>query len=249
MRALEAEQSTTPSDPASSLAIKLRFCASCNDELPVARFPEPPEGGVCTHDVDICSNCWEKWLEVQVATKAVNRITCAQCDCVMDQARVRMLATARVYERSEVSLRLNIMSTSYNVSLYSYLDAEIRAVLEDDPNFQWCLAADCDSGQLHEDGEIFTCGKCGAKSCMSCKVAWHGPETCGDYQNRLQKEQKDSESSMQKEQAAVDTRERELREAELLQERKDGEEEAAAVTLKEVAQLCPGCSIKVVKEG
>ena len=129
---------------------------------------------------------------------------------------------------------------------YSYLDSELRAVLSSDPNFYWCMSGSCNYGQLHFDGDIFTCQECGHKACMACNVPWHLDETCGDYRARIQEEQeerdtKDSRGLFRYFGGANEKRH--------VRKRQEEEEAEAAKTLSRVSKLCPGCARKVQKNG
>ena len=61
---------------------------------------------------------------------------------------------------------------------FRYLKSELRAALSTDEAFFWCLSPGCRSGQLHYEGDIFTCNGCRAKSCTTCGVPWHAGRTC-----------------------------------------------------------------------
>ena len=65
------------------------------------------------------------------------------------------------------------------------------------PEFQWCIAAGCTSGQIHFEGDIFRCAQCQYKSCVHCRVEWHAEETCQAYQARLVQQPKDEVESVE----------------------------------------------------
>lgn len=61
-----------------------------------------------------------------------------------------------------------------------------------DDKWRWCLARNCDAGQLHdispeEDGgeDICKCYKCGALACVPCDRSYHKGESCEAYQYRI----------------------------------------------------------------
>ncbi|MCJ1260744.1 hypothetical protein MMC22_000606 [Lobaria immixta] len=58
-----------------------------------------------------------------------------------------------------------------------------RKALEAHPCFRACLAADCTSGQIHENihTDIVICKSCGSKSCYNHGVPWHEGYTCDRY--------------------------------------------------------------------
>ncbi len=58
------------------------------------------------------------------------------------------------------------------------------------PNFYWCLAPACGSGQVHdaiENGNsMMICNACGAATCVTHNVPWHGGQTCHQYERAHQ---------------------------------------------------------------
>jgi hypothetical protein len=52
------------------------------------------------------------------------------------------------------------------------------------PDFHWCMAAGCESGQIHDQGDMFQCNACDLKSCIQCNKMWHEEETCEQYSER-----------------------------------------------------------------
>lgn len=63
----------------------------------------------------------------------------------------------------------------------------LRQQLSSLPEFRWCLAPGCQSGQLHLGGTAeprFVCESCGHCSCVKCDVPWHDRESCSEYQYR-----------------------------------------------------------------
>lgn len=83
----------------------------------------------------------------------------------------------------------------------SYLDSEFKATMSADPDFRWCTASGCTSGQIHSEGEIFRCVSCAHKACVHCNVTWHEGEGCTAYQARVKvqpEEEKASEKALRK---------------------------------------------------
>ncbi|KAK3664161.1 hypothetical protein LTR22_005126 [Elasticomyces elasticus] len=140
------------------LLTKKQNCTTCDLSLPLAEFPRRPEGSTCKHMSETCRDCWREWLAQQVESKHFDQISCAQCSNVLGQNEIRTLATPAVYER--------------------YLDASFKATMSAMPDFRWCMAAECKSGQVHSEGDIFSCVQCNHKACVNCNTAWHVDETC-----------------------------------------------------------------------
>ncbi|KAK5118181.1 hypothetical protein LTR85_008161 [Meristemomyces frigidus] len=155
--------------------MKKTRCTTCARNLPIAQFPKHPEGSNCEHERETCRRCWHQWLESQVASKPFDQISCAQCSKLLGQGEVRALATPAVYER--------------------YLDSEFKATLSADPDFRWCIAPACKSGQVHSEGDIFRCVACAHKSCVNCNVAWHAGEGCEAFQARVKAQPEEEEAS------------------------------------------------------
>jgi hypothetical protein len=76
-----------------------RTCTTCQQDLPPSDFPEVVESSNCGHTIDVCTDCWQQWLEVQVGSRPFDRIECIQCNAVLGQEDIRGLASAEVYER------------------------------------------------------------------------------------------------------------------------------------------------------
>ena len=130
----------------------------------------------------------------------------------------------------------------------SYLDVELKATLSVDPEFRWCVAADCKSGQVHFEGDIFTCITCQQKSCIRCMVPWHAEETCEDYQGRMRiADWETIQAERKKERDEFAAKGQEEAERACAQRRED--DEASAQALKVYAKTCPGCDSKVQKTG
>lgn len=146
-------------------------CTTCDRNLPLNSFPKTTEDSTCDHGRETCRRCWHQWLDVQVETRSPDQIACAQCPNILSQSGVRALATSAVYEK--------------------FLDAEFKATLASQPDFRWCIAPNCKSGQVHIEGDIFRCVSCGFKACVHCNVEWHEGETCEVFQDRprVQEEQ------------------------------------------------------------
>lgn len=151
-------------DAADQSLVVTKTCVSCDEGLPTAEFASFAPGAACSHGNDTCTDCWQQWLETQLASTSAFNITCAQCSNTLHQTDVQLLATPEVFER--------------------YLDTCLRLCMADDPNFRWCALGSCPSGQVHDglQGNIFTCVECGHKSCVDCNTEWHSGQSCEEIQ-------------------------------------------------------------------
>jgi hypothetical protein len=160
------------------------------------------------------------------------------------------------------------------IRITRYLDAELKAALADSSDVIWCLSESCKSGQIHTEGDMFTCTACGFKSCVNCEVAWHGGETCENYQSRtkaevLKEKDKTRQSQVNHKPSFLTKLKTKLRignssrvarkraakaeakrkEAEKTRQRLEQEESASDTLLKERTKACPSCGRKTEKEG
>lgn len=205
----------------------LRLCAICNDEQASAQFPEVPEMCASSHESEACVYDWEVYLAGQIATQRPSRITCIQCPNTLTQADARRLATEETYQR--------------------FLEAELKEILSADGTFTWCISPNCQSGQQHFDGDIFTCIQCGHKHCTSCHLDWHAGETCeGTKERKLREEREALEAE-----AAEHERTRLAEERAAYLQRMHTEETASNIFMIGHTKICPGrdCNRRIAKVG
>lgn len=77
--------------------------------------------------------------------------------------------------------RVRLIYTSYD----NLASLEAMSTL---PNFRRCLAAGCESGQIHFEGAaqpIMTCGACRRKTCFTHEIEWHEGRTCDQVNEEL----------------------------------------------------------------
>jgi DNA-directed RNA polymerase subunit RPC12/RpoP len=109
----------------------------------------------------------------------------------------------------------------------------MRSFLSADPNFFYCPAEKCTSGQIHDTdstGNIFRCNACGFRVCThhSPHVPFHDDETCTLFDERVARE-----SAMQEEE----------------QRRRDEAEQASVQEVAQSSVECPGCGANIAKNG
>ena len=81
-----------------------------------------------------------------------------------------------------------------------YNEQATRAALNNDPDFRWCIAPNCNSGQIHRpssDDSIFRCHECGHEACITHNCDWHYGETCAQLDARANRRRQDDEVSRQ----------------------------------------------------
>jgi hypothetical protein len=119
-----------------------------------------------------------------------------------------------------------VPATRVQTNLRIRFDAlSAREALSSDPNFRWCRAPACKSGQIHfggKDDTIFICNACGFKVCVVHEGTWHEGETCEEYDYR-------SSGKQAKDQVA--------------------QEKASQAALAQLAKKCPGkrCGYNIQK--
>ncbi|KAF2432679.1 hypothetical protein EJ08DRAFT_585096 [Tothia fuscella] len=175
-------------------------CVTCGeDEIPYLEFSIPITS-TCTHDRQTCKACTQRWISTKLDKGDWDKINCpGDCPATLQPEDMRNLATPEQLER--------------------YQHLSFRSALGNMPDFVWCMAPGCDSGQIHtqEDGTILNCVACNSKSCVDCNRLWHEGETCEDYKLR------------------TGTTE-------------DHEKASEAEVLK-ISKECPGCKMRLQKEG
>ncbi|CAG8549267.1 17045_t:CDS:2, partial [Racocetra fulgida] len=111
----------------------------------------------CGHN-DLCPTCIKRHIEAELNTKG-----------------------------SEIQVRDISFKESFNPRklLNAYIKIRydtllLRAAIRKLPDFRWCKAPKCGSGQEH------TTGACGEKSCFTHDVPWHSGLTCDEFSEQLQ---------------------------------------------------------------
>jgi len=125
---------------------------------------------VCGHN-DLCSVCIKRHIEAELNTKGnVIQVRCPKSRCTTELTYndMKRLATKDLFDRYDTLL--------------------LRSAIRQLPDFRWCKAPKCGSGQEHTSGDdspIITCEACGGKSCFTHDVPWHSGVTCEDFTEQL----------------------------------------------------------------
>lgn len=157
-----------------------RDCAVCGEATPIISLPSLSS---CTHEAQTCSNCYATWISSRLEESGWQEVKCpgTTCRTHLTHEEIKAYATQAVFER--------------------YDTLQTRGVLSLDPNFRWCRAQGCTSGQIHdarEVGNVFTCTECSARFCTVHEGAYHDGESCREYEYRMsgQKERDEREKEM-----------------------------------------------------
>lgn len=100
-----------------------------------------------------------------------------------------------------------------------------KKVLNNIPNFHWCLSKGCESGQVHAPSgksdnsscpkTLFECHSCKGRQCILHDVKWHEGLTCREYEERNSSKVK--------------------------------QDKASEATVKEISKQCPRCKRNIIK--
>lgn len=138
-------------------------CRICMETLAPEKFPQRRIASTCAHHPAVCCQCLTKHINIQVQTKASDKILCPECPEKVSDAEIKSYASPEVLERK--GRRTFIMS------------------LQHLPNFTFCLNPTCESGQIHKsaDQPMMTCTTCNFKTCFIHKLPWHEDLTCAEF--------------------------------------------------------------------
>ena len=74
-------------------------CSSCMSRLDIQNFPSRVHAGAIQHQSEVCQSCWEENLQVAVEEQAPDRISCAECELILDESDIKELARKEVYDK------------------------------------------------------------------------------------------------------------------------------------------------------
>ncbi|CAG8657856.1 35467_t:CDS:2, partial [Racocetra persica] len=105
----------------------------------------------CIHENNMCRECVQKHIKAEVLDKGNFNILCPEEECreLLQEQDVKRFADEETFSR--------------------YDQLNLRYALLQMPDFHWCTNQDCNSGQIHDEGDaapIMTCEACGRKSCV-----------------------------------------------------------------------------------
>jgi hypothetical protein len=145
---------------------KTKECIVCTESRGIHHFPSRLPTHECTHNASVCRRCLRTWIDSHFITKIWNEITCPICPSMLQPTDIHAFASEATSRR--------------------YDTLAIKAAKERIPNFTWCIAKNCTSGQVHEPGTVeFRCEACKECHCVDCGVKWHRRKTCAKYERRM----------------------------------------------------------------
>jgi hypothetical protein len=141
-------------------------CVVCSELMVISELPYLVK---CAHEPQTCRDCFAAWIKSELDKKGWQGIKCPGSDCrvILAHNEVQEYAAKEVFDQYDLFA--------------------MRATLGNDPNFRWCRAPGCASGQVHlngEDGNIFRCVACGHRVCVVHNDTFHEGETCQEFDYR-----------------------------------------------------------------
>ncbi|CAG8538978.1 2300_t:CDS:2 [Ambispora gerdemannii] len=124
-------------------------CIVCTETVDETQFIRPTNN--CTHANIICRDCISRHIEHEVQDNGNFEIRCPDENCrnVITEEGINRFSDEQVFKRYQ---KLSLVSALSQMS-----------------DFRWCSNPQCDSGQIHYEGDaapIMTCQSCSQKSCV-----------------------------------------------------------------------------------
>ncbi|KAG9307449.1 hypothetical protein G9A89_017279 [Geosiphon pyriformis] len=138
--------------PTTSRANQVRTsdCIICTETYAISEFQRVTAN--CSHDKSICTGCVGRHIQHELKDKGNFKISCPNgndCRNILSESDVQRFANEEDYKR--------------------YHKLSLNSVLSQMDDFRWCSNPQCDSGQIHWEGDaapIMTCVECRQKSCV-----------------------------------------------------------------------------------
>ncbi|KAK4152453.1 hypothetical protein C8A00DRAFT_34869 [Chaetomidium leptoderma] len=147
-----------------SWLLKAAVCSTCVEDKMLSEMPSniTPR---CKHRPSVCKDCLQYWLQSRIEAGTWDRLKCPDCSELLEWQDIKRHAVAETFIRYDSLL--------------------LRAALMEHPTFQFCLSAECGSGQIQEvKCPRFKCVACRRSHCIEHNVPWHSNETCEQYDGR-----------------------------------------------------------------
>lgn len=141
-------------------------CVICTETLRVSQFPEVGVTDRCSHEPNTCLECISHHIQSQLESRRWDQLSCPECSALLRFADVQKFATEETFQKYDFLTMKNAVSS--------------------DPNFRWCTAARCNSGQVHSEAAespLIICNSCREMSCFIHQSPWHVGMTCLEFDN------------------------------------------------------------------
>lgn len=146
--------------------VKEQECIICAETLRVSQFPEARVTDKCSHEPNTCLECISHHIQSQLESRRWDQLSCPECPALLRYADVQRYAARKTFQKYDFLTMKNAVSS--------------------DPNFRWCTAAGCNSGQVHQEGAespLIICNSCREMSCFIHQSPWHAGMTCLEVDN------------------------------------------------------------------
>lgn len=144
---------------------RIKSCAVCGDDKDQDEFPIKSPTSRCQHAPQLCLDCLDMWVASALDDNGVDAIKCPECPEKLSYDDVHDATSPITFEAYDKAATNNALSSL--------------------PDFNWCLAPGCKSGQLNvENSNFMACASCNYKQCLKHAVPWHTGETCEQYEYR-----------------------------------------------------------------
>lgn len=122
------------------------LCGTCGDEKIGRSFPDYTPSADCEHLINTCKVCLRTWIDICVGSsefiRAVdgngNSTFAIRCpDLFNDKPCPAMMRP------------VNVEAAATEASYATFVRLARRYIEESTPGWRWCMASDCDNGQVH----------------------------------------------------------------------------------------------------
>ncbi|TLD28024.1 Diacylglycerol O-acyltransferase [Venturia nashicola] len=145
---------------------EIHECSICAEDVGFLDWPGRLNATTCKHESSTCNPCLRNWITEALDNNNTDKITCPECEVVFEYNDLKKHATEEEFDR--------------------YDRLSTRAALSAIPEFRWCIAPFCESGQIHaSEDTIMTCTECKFRICTNCDREFHDGETCDEYTERM----------------------------------------------------------------
>ena len=232
--------------PPALLTSALSTCKACLEELPISKFPTTKISATCSHPlIDICEDCVQESLRVQVSSQSTSTIGCPLCHSPVTHTDMKYHAAPEIFEIYDLRTAQNTM--------------------ENVPGFVWCPIGDCGAGQIHEGGDrepMVTCVRCRKPYCFVHHLEWHQGLTCQEFdhpglvqKNRAAEEaqlrrQEDERIRSENDRRAVEEVRQQRRKRAAERDARLREEQQGYMAAMRISKRCigPGCNWRAEKD-
>ncbi|TGO38142.1 hypothetical protein BHYA_0081g00380 [Botrytis hyacinthi] len=136
-----------------------------------------PKTADCDHLTEVCLPCLQESMEFTMS-EGSHILMCPICSQQLEQWFIEIYCTKTMFT--------------------TYCDLALQSHLRSDPNFFWCLAPNCGSGQIREgDDPEMICGSCKASTCVHHQTPWHNGLTCEQF-DLTSKKDEESQKKIEK---------------------------------------------------